>query len=117
MTGSSIGDTTGVRRAGGIGIIVTAFASGALGWLILALLGNIAREQEIVLPGVVLLFVQRPWLAALLALPALTLGLALFRTRRRGWMLAALGTALTLTPVAVVLYSFVRVLAPLYGVE
>ncbi|MCP3904699.1 MAG: hypothetical protein GY715_13815, partial [Planctomycetes bacterium] len=103
--------------AAAIYLVVGAVACGALGWLPLHLLRELAVDPpypKSEIPGLAAAAVEHRAIVPLLALPALLCGIALLRTSWSPRSILTVGTIALLLPLAVTLYCFVSLVAPLY---
>ena len=108
------------RMAGGA-LVVTGAVLGALGYVILHLLEIMLtkRGTDYPLPsGTALFCIEKPWWILLAALPAIICGVLLVRFKPKpalAWI--GLGVLLVLVPLAMILYCFIAVIAPLYQMQ
>jgi hypothetical protein len=91
-------------------VLLTVVASFALA----PLLQQIANEQGVKLSGLAALYLERPWIGALLGIPALLASIPLWMGARRPLLWATLVTILVLVPIGFLLGAFLGVIAPLY---
>lgn len=102
-----------MRIKSGVLLVVTLAIAG-LCWLVLRLVAHVAVEQEINVTGAAGWWLDHPAAVTVLALPATACALTGMLVRRHSWLWIILEVMASLIPVAVVLYCFLRVLAPMY---
>ncbi|MBI1302553.1 MAG: hypothetical protein GC172_02025 [Phycisphaera sp.] len=91
-------------------VLLTVVASFALA----PLLRQIAEEQSVQTSGLAGIYLERPWIGALLGVPALLASIPLWTGARRPLLWATLVTILVIIPIGFLLGAFLGVIAPLY---
>lgn len=78
------------------------------------ILKGVVRDQNLVVTGIAVTFLEKPWIGVLLGLPALAVCVPLLMGSRRTLLWMTLGTILALLPVIYLFLGFLGVMAPLY---
>jgi hypothetical protein len=102
-------------RAYGIYLIIGSLACGAMSWVVLHFLAKLAADQDIEVPGLALALIENRVFVPLIALPAFLCGIIVVGMRgRRSLGLVLIGTLFLLAPLALSLYCFLALIAPMY---
>lgn len=108
-------------RLAGVGLIITSLFVAVLGYVILHFCSMILskRGADYDDPSAfVLACIEHPWWTIIAALPALVCGIALMKFKPKPRVLwIMIGALAALAPLAVILYCFIMLLAPLYQVQ
>lgn len=103
-----------IGRVKAVFLVMTCLATMGACLAIPILARQIVKEQEIVLSEFAVLFLEKPWIGALLGLPALASSVPLLIGSRRPILWMTIATLLLLVPFAFLLMGFVSCIAPLY---
>jgi len=94
--------------------LVTVLITIAGSFVLAPLLRQVAAEQDVELSWLASVYLERPWIGALLGVPALLASIPLWMGARRPFLWATLVTILVLVPIGFLLGAFLGVIAPLY---
>jgi len=103
-----------LARAKAVFALVTVLITIAGSFVLAPLLRLVAAEQDVELSWLASVYLERPWIGALLGVPALLASIPLWMGARRPFLWATLVTVLVLIPIAFLLGAFLGVIAPLY---
>ncbi len=108
-----------MRRSFGIYLFGGSLLCGVLSLVALRLFVPLVEKapNPEQIPPHVLWCIEHSLAIPLTAIPALFLGVMLMKSKRRTVVLVLLGTALMFLPLALTLYCFIRLIAPLYTVQ
>lgn len=99
----------------GIATVGTSLIVAVLGPLALHWSAEMAAKSNAALPAIVVPFVQRPWLLAVLAVPAVVCGVMMMATKRYRWVAITVSTVILLLVLGIILLVFTAGLKAMYG--
>ena len=103
-----------LARAKAVFALITVLVTIAGSFVLAPLLRQVAAEQDVELSWLASVYLERPWIGALLGVPALLASIPLWMGARRPFLWATLVTILVLVPIGFLLGAFLGVIAPLY---
>jgi hypothetical protein len=98
----------------GVILILSALAIAPIAWFALSRIAYAIDRQDLEAAGFAATWIDHPYRAALLALPALACGILMVSVRFGKWIWFVLGMSCLIVIVALVLYCFITMLGPLY---